>query len=406
MKNLRALLSLLLVVLIAAPLAAQTPQTSAVEPDRSLYVELAGPRVYRAVQGDSLWGLSPNQWRIIQAASGNERLMTRTRIENGVYYVHLDIDQAINIPEGMTIRMRLNPDNVVGNPERGGPPFVAGGVNPDNHEDVRRRTLEAAVRDHARRNPDVPLRTEDFEIIGNIERGQVFGPGIVFFSDRPNEGRPTIYNGEPAYRATVRNRRTGQQSQQLFLQACGNDGRQGQFLRADGEGFRFVLSPGPNSTIPGNPPVDQTTSLTWLYIVLALAAAAVVAYVFGFRERPAFYHRISERVRNFPSFLRDRQKTIVDDLPPAPIPPASEPIVEPAPAPVPLQLATSQVEPELTTLHFNGVTYRFSPNGEARIVNGRVQITGAAIVHTETPKPTRPRRVRSRATTKATSTGS
>ena len=247
------------------------------------YVELVGPRTYNIVKGDTLWDLSPNEWRLIQAA--NPKLSAASRIghtSTGLYRIHLTVDEAIEIPAGMMIRVRLErPANFVDNPTQGGQPFVPGGVSPDQPDAVRDQARAAAARDFVRNNPGGTALPEHFEIVGTVERGRLYGPGIVHFADQPTLGRPTIYNGEYGYRATVRDKRTGQQKQQMFLQACGNDARRGDALTAGGEGFRFVPE---GQAIPSTDPTNggnATPKTNWgsYAVVGILALMALLAYV-------------------------------------------------------------------------------------------------------------------------------
>lgn len=72
------------------------------------YVELVGPRNYTIVEGDSLWELTPTEWRLLQAA--NPKLSDPSRIgttRNGLYRVHLNVNEVIEIPAGLRIWMRV-----------------------------------------------------------------------------------------------------------------------------------------------------------------------------------------------------------------------------------------------------------------------------------------------------------
>jgi|GEM_PF-1691376 hypothetical protein len=73
------------------------------------YVTLVGPRTYYIVQGDTLWDLNPDQWRQIQAA--NPKLNAESRIgttSSGLYRVLLIDNEPIEIPTGLTIRIRTS----------------------------------------------------------------------------------------------------------------------------------------------------------------------------------------------------------------------------------------------------------------------------------------------------------
>lgn len=392
----RIAIAIVLVTILSVFVAAQGTNQAPVTDAPYGYVEMTGPTTYHIVGHDSLWGLTPNEWRQLQA--NNSKLSAAWRVStlpNGLYRVHLTVNEPIEIPADMTIRVRLErPANFVDNPVTGGAPFVNGGINTNDPDAVRRQVHEQALRDFNRNNPGSTLRPNDFTIVGNIEHGRLHGPGIVYFADRPNEGRPTIYNGEPGYRATVRNRRTGQESQQMFLAACANDARQGNFLRAGGEGFIFVLD---GSSIPSNDPTnpdDQSsgTNLRWLIYLLGIGVVLVVT---GVLCLPWILRRYSW---NLPFLGRFNPAPVAAAVIPKeePVAPA-EAIEEPAtPPPAPaIGLVPAKTEPEMTTLVIEGHTYRVPTAATTRVNNGRVTIEiGGHTIEVAPEKRTRPKKIR------------
>lgn len=72
--------------------------------------------------------------------------------------------------------------------------------------------------------------------VTNIERGRLFGKGETFYADKPN-GLTKRFSGEVGYRGMVR-RVDGIEQVVYFLQACGNDVRQGNYT--EGEEINFV----------------------------------------------------------------------------------------------------------------------------------------------------------------------
>lgn len=389
-----ALLAAILPAVVVAQTTEQNVRMTPITDAPYGYVELVGPRTYSVVEGDTLWDLNRNDWQRLQQA--NPKLSEAERISTtatGLYRVLLKVTEPIQIPAGMTIRVRLTrPTNFVDSPVTGGQPFVQGGVNTDDQ--VRRQLREQALRDFGRVNGQNTLRSEDFQIVGPIERGRLYGPGIVNFADRPNEGRPTIYRGELGYRATVRNRRTGQWSEQMFLQGCANDARRGEFLQAGGEGFRFE----PNGTIPGDPAPapngNERVQQTWWQKYkwpLAIGLLTWLVVFFGQMFQPTWFGLAAAG-------------TVAPSDPPAPVAAAvtetNQPAAEPEPeaqqpAAVPIALATARTEPELETAVINGTTYHYSSGGTLHVEKGgKVRIEGAAITETIAPNRTKPKRVR------------
>lgn len=110
------------------------------------------------------------------------------------------------------------------NPETSGAPQVEGGVNDDGAVN-RAQNIVA-------RNAGANLR---FLTVTNIERGRLYGKARTFYADKPN-GQTKRFNGEIGYRGQVHRGDNDQTETVYFLQACGNDVRQGAYM----EGLRFV----------------------------------------------------------------------------------------------------------------------------------------------------------------------
>lgn len=110
------------------------------------------------------------------------------------------------------------------NPETSGAPQVQGGVDDD--------CAVNRVQNIVANNTGVNRR---FLTVTNIERGRLYGRARTFYADKP-DGEMKRFNGEIGYRGQVRRGDNDQTETVYFLQACGNDVRQGTYM----EGLRFV----------------------------------------------------------------------------------------------------------------------------------------------------------------------
>jgi hypothetical protein len=377
------------------------------------FVELVGPATYSVVQDDTLWDLSPNNWRILQAHPRNAKLQESWRstvMPDGRYRVHLNVNESIFVPQGMTVRMRLTrPENYVDNPLTGGPAFIQGGVSESDHQAIRNALISSAAR-----QADIPL--DRFEIVGDIEAGRIDGLGTVTFADNPTLARPTRFNGQRAYRGVVRDRQTGEQSQRIFLQGCGNDARQGVQVTAAGDGFRFT--PG-GITVPGqNPPRQdnpQPRSNLWFafWTVVAILLALLLAFILAAAYAPEWTRRQIAAARN--RFQRGQAQEVMSVVPeqpvgpvvpPAPpvqetteLPPAPPAIAETAPLPA-LQMVSNRTDTPSVTVQINGQSIKAPANTVITIRGGNeAEVTtadGPITITTRAPRRSKPRAVTSK----------
>ena len=119
---------------------------------------------------------------------------------------------------------RYSPRKSEANPETDGAPQVKGGIQP-----TQAPTRAAQIAQSMNGANINSLR------VTNIIRGRFFGKGRVFYADKPT-GQIKKFDGEVGYRGEVQVGSSGITNTVYFLQACGNDVRQGSYMT----GINFV----------------------------------------------------------------------------------------------------------------------------------------------------------------------